>query len=754
MLIRASDASFPAVLLLAPATGIFLVAWEASAAQRSATAFVGGQMARRPYATLRLERPNRPTRHIFAFRAEAAATDEISIRDRDELIHSCSASDALSDPAPLLDDLDPAQKAQLLRFVLGYLRGAFHLSDNRDFAAFAYRLALASGASEPPLTAAARIGPLGVLWRGSVASAAPLGAAYVIDGARVFENPVPLLARTGDSGRVELSFATLACKGSNALAVLTGTEGVAIHSLTSSSVLPNLAQRAERGEISASERGYIIRFLGALATVPEAAQIARALGLAAPEAVRNVVDKSRPLAAELELTVDCGEAGLFARGWVRDPHALLSDVNLVSPFGERSLTPLWHRLERPEIEKKFAGSAHPARHTRHGFIARIADLKEPVPVLQHRLRLVASGAPIEIVGAAKAMTDAEARNAVLGTISDRELTDEILASTIAPAAQALHARVMAQPRRTDVVQFGRAPERPVASIIIPLYKNLEFLRFQIAAFAVDPEIQETEIVFVLDSPEQRADVEHLLTGLHALYALPFQLVVMPCNLGYAAANNAGARVARGDALLLLNSDVIPAAPGWLGPLLTALARPGVGAVGPKLLFDDGSLQHAGLYFDRDAKGVWYNRHFFKGYPRDFAPAAVAREVPGVTGAAFLLRRSTYEAVNGLCEDFIIGDYEDSDLCLRIRATGDTIRYEPSAELYHFERRSIRHHTGYTRTVACAYNRRLHISRWDGAMDEVMRSFAMPNRDRHRPESRAMPSGREFDADNRRGIAAA
>src|SRR5690349_13232056 len=105
MLIRASDATFPAVLLLAPATGIFLVAWEASAAQRSATAFVAGQMVRRPYATLRLERPNRPTRHIFAFRADAAGADEIAIRDRDELIHSCSAADVLSDPAPLLDDL-------------------------------------------------------------------------------------------------------------------------------------------------------------------------------------------------------------------------------------------------------------------------------------------------------------------------------------------------------------------------------------------------------------------------------------------------------------------------------------------------------------------------------------------------------------------------------------------------------------------------------------------------------------------------
>jgi GT2 family glycosyltransferase len=432
--------------------------------------------------------------------------------------------------------------------------------------------------------------------------------------------------------------------------------------------------------------------------------------------------KSRPIAAALELAIECGEAGLFVRGWLRDPHGLVSNAAIASPFGERPLPPVWHRLDRPEIERKFAAGAHPARDAKHGFIARLADLRAPVPVLQHRLVLSAAGAPIELVSAPRAMTDAEARNAVLGAISDRELTPAIIEETIAPAAAALHARVMQQPRRFDVVAFGETPPKPRLSIVIPLYRNLDYLRFQLAAFAVDPEIRAAEIIFVLDSPEQRADLEHLLVGLHALYALPLKLVVMPMNLGYAAANNAGAQFATGEALLLLNSDVLPTAPGWLGAMLAALGQDGAGAVGPKLVFDDGSLQHAGLYFDRDAKGAWYNRHYFKGYPRDFAPANRAREVPGVTGAAFLVHRALYEAVGGLTEDFIIGDYEDSDLCLKIRAKGHAIRYEPAAELYHFERQSIRHHAGYTRTVACAYNRRLHATRWDAAMEETMRGF--------------------------------
>jgi GT2 family glycosyltransferase len=721
MLIRAPDASLAANLLLSPTPGLFLGVWESPAAQRLAIALSSGKTVRRPFATLRLERPNRPTRHVLAFRAEAEPGDEVKIRDGDEIRLASAIGDAGADPAPLLDGLDGPLKAQLLRFLLGYCRSAFRLAADRGFAAFAHRLALAAAPVGEKLAPFAGIGSIGALWRGRPTLAAPPQTVFVIEAGRVSENTVPALVR-GEGGEILLAVAGL--RG-NAVAVLTGADAVSCHPLPSAAAAPSLVERAARRELGAAERRYVLRFLGTLAAHPEATLLARGLALAAAEPAKPLAGKTRPIAAALELAVDCGEAGLFVRGWLRDPYGLVTDAVLATPFGERSLLPSWHRLDRPEIERKFAAAAHPAPDARHGFIARLADLRAPIPVLQHRLVLAAAGAPIELVSAPRAMSDVEARNAVLGAISDRELTPAIIEETIAPAAAALHARVMHRPRRFDVVAFGTTPKRPRASIVVPLYRNLDYVRFQLAAFAIDPEIRAAELILVLDSPEQRADLEHLLTGLHALYALPLKLVVMPMNLGYAAANNAGAQFATGEALLLLNSDVIPAAPGWLGAMLAALGRDGVGAVGPKLVFDDGSLQHAGLYFDRDAKGAWYNRHYFKGYPRDFAPATRAREVPGVTGAAFLVHRSLYEAVNGLTEDFIIGDYEDSDLCLKIRGNGRSIRYEPAAELYHFERQSIRYHKGYTRTIACAYNRRLHAARWDGAMEETMRRFGAP-----------------------------
>ena len=271
----------------------------------------------------------------------------------------------------------------------------------------------------------------------------------------------------------------------------------------------------------------------------------------------------------------------------------------------------------------------------------------------------------------------------------------------------------------DVIHIGRPLAKPVASILIPLYRNLGFIRFQLMALAEDPDSCQSQIIFVLDSPEQRNEVEHLLRGLFRLTDLPVSLVVMPRNLGYAAANNAGAREATASILLLLNSDVVPTVPGWFGTLMEPFARTSVGATGPKLLFEDGSIQHAGLHFECDEDGIWFNRHYHKGMPRHWPDAQLRRDVPGVTGAALAIRRKLFERIGGVCEDYIIGDYEDSDLCLRIRAAGSTITYVPEAELFHFERRSIGLHSGYTRTHAALYNRLLHHDRWDSTITALM-----------------------------------
>jgi GT2 family glycosyltransferase len=148
-------------------------------------------------------------------------------------------------------------------------------------------------------------------------------------------------------------------------------------------------------------------------------------------------------------------------------------------------------------------------------------------------------------------------------------------------------------------------------------------------------------------------------------------------------------LARGRLLLLLNSDVLPDRPGWLGRMTAFYdATPSIGALGPKLLYEDDSLQHAGMYFDWDPIWeVWQNQHYFKGLDRHLPAANVTRPVPGVTGACMMIDRALYERLGGFPDIYVKGGFEDSDLCLQLLDEGLQNWYLHEVELYHLEAQS-------------------------------------------------------------------
>ena len=269
--------------------------------------------------------------------------------------------------------------------------------------------------------------------------------------------------------------------------------------------------------------------------------------------------------------------------------------------------------------------------------------------------------------------------------------------------QQLHARRIAVER---VLDFGPQPPAPDVSIIVPIYKRIDLIEQQFAQFVHDPELRDAELIYVLDSPEDREWFLSMAVRLHELYRINFRAVLMKQNGGFSAANNTGAEHARGRLLLLLNSDVLPTAPGWLSRL-TAFhdATPRLGTVGPKLLYEDDSIQHAGLFFTRvDERSPWNNEHYFKGLPRSLPAANLARPVPAVTGAALMIARELYREIGGLRGAYVQGDFEDSDLCLRLWEAGREVWYCPEVELYHLEGQS---YPSATRELTGRFNAWLH-----------------------------------------------
>jgi GT2 family glycosyltransferase len=165
-----------------------------------------------------------------------------------------------------------------------------------------------------------------------------------------------------------------------------------------------------------------------------------------------------------------------------------------------------------------------------------------------------------------------------------------------------------------------------------------------------------------------------------------QLDVIPLTyaepFNFSAAMNQGAARAEGEYLLFLNDDMEVITPDWLESMLEFAQFPDIGAVGARLLFPDGRLQHVGVNIQDGCPGhAFYLSH--GEHPGYFCTNTVHRNCSAVTGACLMTAASVFRSLGGFDVDFPL-NYNDIDYCLRVRASGRRIVFTPYAELYHCE----------------------------------------------------------------------
>jgi O-antigen biosynthesis protein len=157
---------------------------------------------------------------------------------------------------------------------------------------------------------------------------------------------------------------------------------------------------------------------------------------------------------------------------------------------------------------------------------------------------------------------------------------------------------------------------------------------------------------------------------------------------YSSLNNDAVRTTTAPLLLFLNDDTIAIEAGWLGAMVELAHKPGTGAVGARLLYPDGTIQHAGVVI-----GIHGTcDHAFRGLPADqphyHGLAAATREVSAVTGACLMTPRPCFDRCGGFDEEAFPVAFQDIDYCLRVRREGYRVVYTPRATLYHHESVSI------------------------------------------------------------------
>lgn len=407
--------------------------------------------------------------------------------------------------------------------------------------------------------------------------------------------------------------------------------------------------------------------------------------------------------------------GALVIGWMWDPHHLLEGLYIRDGLGRRGkISATLYRYDRPDVREVFkASQAEPA-----GFVAfqpfEFADDLWPTYQVHGVLK---GGVFIDLATDIKASRRFLAKPETLLSLVPPEKFSQQMLAALAPAIAYQQTKSIKQAGIRRVVHYGKQSANPKLSIVVPLYKRIDHARHQLVHFANDPEFENIEIIYVLDYPDLEPDLDLTLGSLTRIYKRAATLAVMQENSGFAGATNAGASIARGKYLLLLNSDVIPDQPGWCSKLWSVLERhDDIGAVGARLLYEDGSIQHAGMAYESDQAGNWKIMHPGKGLMAGHPGEPASGPVPAVTAACMMMPNDLYKQLGGLNQDYVIGDFEDSDLCMKIAAVPKTLWYCADATLYHLERQSMGTDGRYT-PATWRYNQMLHQGRWNRLIEK-------------------------------------
>ncbi len=222
--------------------------------------------------------------------------------------------------------------------------------------------------------------------------------------------------------------------------------------------------------------------------------------------------------------------------------------------------------------------------------------------------------------------------------------------------------------------------KPTVAIIIPFRDQASLTVSCLASLEEDPGYSIDEVVLV-DNGSAEPETRELRRRLEQRPGI--RVIDYPGAFNWAAINNQAAATCHSDMLLFLNNDIEATSAGWLHALVELGQRPDVGAVGARLIYPDGKLQHAGVVLGLGGVAS----HIFIGMPKDqhgyFHWDAVVRGFSAVTAACMLVRRNVFEEMGGFDEAFAVG-FNDVDFCIRLGRAGYRILLTPHAELTHYE----------------------------------------------------------------------
>jgi GT2 family glycosyltransferase len=240
-------------------------------------------------------------------------------------------------------------------------------------------------------------------------------------------------------------------------------------------------------------------------------------------------------------------------------------------------------------------------------------------------------------------------------------------------------------RRVHYVLPGTAKDLKV-SLIIPTRDRVDLLKRCIDTIRAFTPWTNLEIIIIDNGSKETSTLAYFDEVLQqGVRVLP-----MPGAFNYADLNNRAVALAEGDIVGLINNDIEALHDGWLEEILSQLLRPGVGAVGAKLLWPNGMVQHGGVLLGVGNVAGHFGNRLSDSDWGDHGRNQLVQQVSGCTAACLFIRKQEFLELGGMDVDAFPVAFNDVDLCLKVRASGKLIIWTPHAKLLHAESASRGH----------------------------------------------------------------
>ena len=249
--------------------------------------------------------------------------------------------------------------------------------------------------------------------------------------------------------------------------------------------------------------------------------------------------------------------------------------------------------------------------------------------------------------------------------------------------------------------------KPKVSILIPTRNNYNMIKRCIESIEKNTNYYNKEIIIIDNDSD--SDYENYPKLKKYYDTISYKLVNFKGNFNFSKMNNIAAKQSSGDLLLFLNDDTKVLDANWLDELVSICMQDDVGAVGPKLIFSDDTIQHSGMVFLNTGAGFHPGMRLEKNTDAYHNIVNVMRDYSAVTGACLLVKREVFDKVGGFDDQFDVY-YGDSDLCLKIIDAGFRVIYTPFTELLHEGSNTIHYwHAG--ASFFDVENHQLFIKKW-------------------------------------------